>query len=260
MITTRHTTPMRKTAPERNLQNRKRTLCPLFSGFTHTIKLISIGLMIYGCSPHEPIEKATTETAEENTPAATTATQTQATPPQPVVAVPHSHIPQPANHSERTREHSRFTAKAHKKNEKNTAGGFKIIIDSGSISKDLHISISTVEQTPETSNGLQLCSERWRLMPDGQQFSKPVELHIPYDETLLPYGSDISELKGYTYDEESLSWIEIEPEYIDITSKHVVIHTPHFSDYAAGILRSPENNEMTHHTPTRLSEQAPLPW
>ena len=247
MITTHHTTPMRKTAPERNLQNRKRTHRTLFGG-------IIIGLILYGCSTNDTIENKTTTAEETATPVAPTM-QTHTPPPLPEATIRHS--PHPAKHNERTREHSRFTAKAHKKNEKDIDGGFKIIIDSGSISKDLHISISTVEQTPETSNGLQLCSERWRLMPDGQQFSKPVELHIPYDETLLPYGSDISELKGYTYDEASRSWIEIEPEYIDITSKHVVIHTPHFSDYAAGILRSPENNEMTHHTPTRLSEQAP---
>lgn len=148
MITTRHTTPMRKTAPERNLQNRKRTHRTLFGG-------IIIGLILYGCSTNDTIENKTTTAEETATPVAPTM-QTHTPPPLPEATIRHS--PHPAKHNERTREHSRFTAKAHKKNEKDIDGGFKIIIDSGSISKDLHISISTVEQTPETSNGLQLCS------------------------------------------------------------------------------------------------------
>jgi RHS repeat-associated protein len=94
----------------------------------------------------------------------------------------------------------------------------------------------------------------YRFLPHGQQFRKPVKVHLPYDKAKLPAGMKESDIKTFYFDRVTSSWQALQTAKVDTAKGEVVALTTHFTDMINGVVQTPDTPEATSFNPTQLKD------
>ena len=103
-------------------------------------------------------------------------------------------------------------------------GRFTIAIPAGALSKETPISVQPITNTNGTGKGA-----GYRLLPDGQQFAKPVTLTVTYTDEELE--RTVEEALGIAYQNAKGIWMAVGGVQLDKTRKTVSIEINHFTDF-----------------------------
>ena len=137
--------------------------------------------------------------------------------------------------------------------------GISLLIDSGSVSKTTHISISPIDSEelpllPSNMVNVTDYSGGFRCLPDGQKFTKEIVIAIAYNETDIPFGYSAKDIYTYFYNNSNHRWEQIERDSVDETNRVIYSRTDHFTDYINGILKTPESSDAIAYTPTSIKD------
>ena len=137
--------------------------------------------------------------------------------------------------------------------------GISLLIDSGSVSKTTHISISPIDSEelpllPSNMVNVTNYSGGFRCLPDGQKFAKEIVIAIAYNETDIPFGYSAKDIYTYFYNNSNHRWEQIERDSVDETNRVIYSRTDHFTDYINGILKTPESSDAIAYTPTSIKD------
>ena len=137
--------------------------------------------------------------------------------------------------------------------------GISLLIDSGSVSKTTHISISPIDTEelpllPSNMVNVTGYSGGFRCLPDGQKFTKEIVIAIAYNETDIPFGYSPKDIYTYFYNNSNHRWEQIERDSVDETNRVIYSRTDHFTDYINGILKTPESSDAIAYTPTSIKD------
>lgn len=137
--------------------------------------------------------------------------------------------------------------------------GVSLIVNDSALIEDKEISISTlrsVDIAPMSSGMVNVTKGGYgyRFLPDGTKFNKPVILEIGYDESLVPKGHNINEIKTFYFNTKTKSWTPVERDTINKVNKTIISLTSHFTDYINGIIQAPESPETDGFTPTMMND------
>ena len=137
--------------------------------------------------------------------------------------------------------------------------GISLLIDSGSVSKTTHISISPIDTEelpllPSNMVNVTGYSGGFRCLPDGQKFTKEIVIAIAYNETDIPFGYSAKDIYTYFYNNSNHRWEQIERDSVDETNRVIYSRTDHFTDYINGILKTPESSDAIAYTPTSIKD------
>lgn len=140
-----------------------------------------------------------------------------------------------------------------------TADNVTLLIDSGAVSRDVEISIvSTTEEhsgeIPAYMENLTADGAVYRMLPDGQKFDKDITIVMRYDSTALPFGYTPDDIYTFFYNEQAHMWQQVERDSVDTRNQIVYSRTNHFTDYINGVLKVPENSDVTAYTPTTIKD------
>ena len=140
-----------------------------------------------------------------------------------------------------------------------TADYVTLLIDSGAVSRDVEISIvSTTEEhsgeIPAYMENLTANGAVYRMLPDGQKFDKDITIVMRYDSTALPFGYTPDDIYTFFYNEQAHMWQQVERDSVDTRNQMVYSRTNHFTDYINGVLKVPENSDVTAYTPTSIKD------
>ena len=94
----------------------------------------------------------------------------------------------------------------------------------------------------------------YRFLPHGQQFQKPVKVHLPYDKAKLPSGMKESDIKTFYFDRTTATWQALPTATVDAAKGEVVALTTHFTDMINAVVQTPDSPEATSFNPTQLKD------
>ena len=94
----------------------------------------------------------------------------------------------------------------------------------------------------------------YRFLPHGQQFSKPVKVHLPYDKAKLPSGMKESDIKTFYFDRATATWQALPTATVDAAKGEVVALTTHFTDMINAVVQTPDSPEAASFNPTQLKD------
>lgn len=134
-----------------------------------------------------------------------------------------------------------------------------LIIDSGSVSHDVEISIIATDRDhsgdiPDHLANLTADGVVYRMLPDGQHFDRDITIAMSYDSTALPYGYTADDIYTFFYNEKTHLWQQVERDSVDTENQIIYSRTNHFTDYINGVLKVPESNDAMAYTPTSIKE------
>ena len=134
-----------------------------------------------------------------------------------------------------------------------------ILIPLNAVDTDVELSIQSIsgEDIPMLPPGMiNVTSDQkaYRFLPDGIKFLKMVDIQIPYDTALIPFGYSINDIKSYYFDIEKRTWQAIQKDSVNFINNTIVSKTNHFTDYINGIIQVPEAPGTSAFTPTMMSE------
>ena len=134
-----------------------------------------------------------------------------------------------------------------------------LLIDSGAVSHDVEISIlaTTEEQSgaiPDHLANLTADGAVYRMLPDGQQFERDITIAMRYDSSALPYGYTADDIYTFFFNEQTQMWQQVARDSVDTHNQIVYSRTNHFTDYINGVLKVPENSDVTTYTPTTIKD------
>lgn len=102
-------------------------------------------------------------------------------------------------------------------------GKLKLIIPAGALTQNTNISIQAI--TNNCPNGL---GDAFRLLPNGQIFSKPVIIQYNFSENTVLNPS----LTSIAFQDKSGGWFGAQNRKIDEANKTIQVETTHFTDWA----------------------------
>ncbi len=138
-------------------------------------------------------------------------------------------------------------------------------VPAGAVTRPMRISIESLvaEQVPRLDPGMiNLTPDQgaFRLTPHGLTFTKPAEIILPYDPTILHAGLSLDDVQVFYYDEEAGRWRILPRRRVDDREHLVISTTTHFTDFIAGIVTVPDHPQTLAYAPTAISElQAAVP-
>lgn len=94
----------------------------------------------------------------------------------------------------------------------------------------------------------------YRFLPEGAKFKENAQIAVKFDKVLLPSGYDANDVKILYFDLDKRRWLSVPTDTIIADQDKVVGLTDHFTDYIAGIIKSPESPETSSFTPTSISD------
>lgn len=111
-------------------------------------------------------------------------------------------------------------------------GNLRLSVPPGAVSAQAPVTIKRCTQTPAAMTSAKadakqviIMSDLYDVGPDNIQFNKPVQVTIPYDETLLPAGSNESQIGPIFFDGQN--WVPLERD-IDTVNNLVSFQTKSF--------------------------------
>lgn len=103
-------------------------------------------------------------------------------------------------------------------------GRFNVTIPAGALTTDVPISMQPITNTNGAGVGA-----GYRMLPDGQQFAKPVTMTVTY--TREEVERSMPEALGIAYQNAKGIWMAVGGTQIDTTRKTVSIEVNHFTDF-----------------------------
>ncbi len=137
--------------------------------------------------------------------------------------------------------------------------GAKIEIAKGSLKSSKNISITALRTVdiPALDMGMVNVTKNhrgYRFLPHGTQFSKEAKIALEYDESKIPEGYTIKDIKTYYYDEVRKHWVALKRDEKQIKEGEIVSTTTHFTDMINGIIKVPDSPETAGFTPTSIKD------
>ena len=132
-----------------------------------------------------------------------------------------------------------------------------LLIDSGALGRDVEITILATDEghsgrIPDHLANLTAGGGVYRMLPDGQRFERDITIAMRYDSTALPYGYTPDDIYTFFYNEQTGMWQQVERDSVDTGQQIVYSRTNHFTDYINGVLKVPENSDVTTYAPTTV--------
>lgn len=103
-------------------------------------------------------------------------------------------------------------------------GTLQVIIPAGALASAKEISIQAV--TNQLPGGV---GNAYRLLPHGEQFSKPISIVVKYKVEDLK--STIAEFLDIAYQDADGSWLALTNPVLDKVNRKITVTTTHFSDW-----------------------------
>ncbi|GAB3907660.1 hypothetical protein GCM10028803_41800 [Larkinella knui] len=101
---------------------------------------------------------------------------------------------------------------------------FTVTIPAGALTKDVDISVQPITNTNEAGVG-----DGYRMLPDGQQFAKPVTMTVKY--TAEEGRRTFPKAFGIAYQNAKGVWMAVGGTQVDTTNHTVSIEVNHFTDF-----------------------------
>lgn len=136
--------------------------------------------------------------------------------------------------------------------------GAKLIFSEDTFDLPVELSISklrSIDIAPLSSGMINVTKGgfAYRLLPSGTKFKNEATIEIEYDETLLPAGYSVDDIKAFRFDRLSKSWLALEKVAVNSDEKSILSLVEQSSDYINGIIQSPESPETAGFTPTMMN-------
>jgi RHS repeat-associated protein len=133
--------------------------------------------------------------------------------------------------------------------------GAKIEIPAGAVDSDVRVTMRALDrgQLPPLQAEMENVSTgggAMRFGPHGLQFRKPVKVTLPIDSGRFSPGMNAADVLGFFFDETSSKWTQL--PRVSGHSDHLVAETPHFTDFIAATVRTPDHPDAQQFNPNTM--------
>lgn len=123
------------------------------------------------------------------------------------------------------------------------------------LNEDITLERVVYEKTPPLADGMVMVTPNFAaykiVVPSN---TKSQIISIPYDQSLIPVGYQVSDIRTYRYDETAKKWEELQKEGIDPEKNLLYSRTHADGVMINGIIKSPELPQTETYTPTKIKD------
>lgn len=134
----------------------------------------------------------------------------------------------------------------------------RVVVTPGAVATAVSIGITRLDAgrlaklDPGMTNVTGTVHSGYRFTPHPMHFTKPVQVTLPYDPSLLPQDFTTQDIFTYFYDDVALCWRVLERIAVDETAHTVTSVTDHFTDMVNSAVTAPEHPENVSFNPNQL--------